>query len=58
MKSFIKQAHGGEKNESLKYTYLYCLVLQWMIRIGNVFQCDAIELSFIYICDAVVFASL
>lgn len=71
MKSFIKQTQlersSGRTNErkqiakELKYTrktHLHCLIFQWMIRIGNVFQCDTIELSFIYVCDAIIFASL
>lgn len=57
MKSFIKQAHSFMARMGM-CTYLYCLILQWMIRIGNVFQCDAIELSFVDVCDAIVFTSL
>lgn len=39
-------------------THLNCLIFNWMIGIGHVFQCDAIELSFIDVRYAIVFTSL
>lgn len=39
-------------------TYLDSCVLDGLIWIGHIFQSDAVELSFVDVCDAIVFASL
>lgn len=39
-------------------TYLNSLVLKWFVGIVDVLQCDAIELAFVDIRDAVIFTPL
>lgn len=39
-------------------TYLNSLVLEWFVRIVYVLECDAVELSLVDVCDAVVLAPL
>lgn len=40
------------------WSYLYCLVLEGLIRVGDVFERDAVELSFVNVRNPVIFSSL